>query len=35
MQESKVPGEEECRLQVIGHITFIILKVFFRIHIKR
>ena len=35
MQESGVPGEEECRLQVIVHITFIILKFVFRIYIKK
>ena len=30
-----VPGEHEDRLQVIVHITFIIITVFFRIYIKR
>ena len=35
MQESGVPGEEECRLQVIVHIISVILKFVFRKYIKR
>ena len=35
IQESGIPGEEKCRLQVIVNIIFIILKFVFRIYIKR
>ena len=34
-QESGIPGEEECRLQVIENIIFIILKFVFRIYSKK
>ena len=35
MQESGVPGEEECRLQVIVHIILNILIFGLRIYIKK